>query len=125
MRYLCLIHLDEQQLDAMPTRDASVLNAQHLDLNDNLRKSGHFIVAEALEPARTTSCVRVRDGKPSVTDGPYTESKEVIAGFYLLEARDLNEALELAARIPSAALGTIEVRPARQLYVEGRPPRWG
>lgn len=125
MRYLCLIHLNEQELDALPPRAASDLNARHLDLNDELRRSGNFISAEALEPARTTKCVRLRAGKLSVTDGPYTESKEMVAGFYLLEARDLDEAIQLAARLPSASLGTVEVRPARQLHVDGREPRWG
>jgi|SRR5579864_1393606 len=125
MKYLCLIHLDESELDAMPAGDVSVLNAAHLDFNDGLRASGHFVVAEALEPARTAACVRVRGGKAAVTDGPFTESKEMVAGFYLLEARDLNEAIDLASKIPSARLGTIEVRPARQLIVDGRPLRWG
>ena len=131
MKYLCLIHLNEDELAAMPAAEMSALNAAHLDFNDELRKTGHFIVAEALEPAASTATVRVRRGgqgredKRTVTDGPFTESKEVIAGFYLLEADTIDEAVEIAARIPSAQLGTIEVRPARQLVVEGRPLRWG
>jgi hypothetical protein len=125
MRYLCLIHLNEEELAAIPPREMSALNAQHLDLNDSLRASGHFIVAEALEPARTTACIRVRKGKTTVTDGPFIESKEMIAGFYLIEARDMTEAIEIASKLPSAPLGTVEVRPARQLVVEGRPLRWG
>jgi hypothetical protein len=120
MKYLCLIYLDEQAMDAMPVAEMNDLNAEHLDLNDGLRTSGHFIEAEALQPARTTACVRVRNGKASVTDGPFTETKELVAGFYLLEARDLSEATGLAAQIPSARLGTVEVRPTRQLVVEGR-----
>jgi hypothetical protein len=125
MKYLCLIHLDEQEMSAMPGGDLSALNAEHLDFNDGLRTSGQFIVAEALEAGRTAACVRVRQGKTSVTDGPFTETKELVAGFYLIEARDMSEAMEIAARIPSARLGTVEVRQARQLAVEGRPPRWG
>lgn len=125
MKYLCLIYLDEKQMAAMPAGEMSALNAEHLDFNDGLRTSGHFITAEALEPAAATACVRVRKGKTSVTDGPFTETKELVAGFYLIEARDLSEAIEIAARIPSARLGTVEVRPARQLVVEGRQPRWG
>ena len=120
MKYLCLIYLDEQALDAMPADEMNSLNAAHLDLNDNLRSSGHFIEAEALQPVRTTTCVRVRNGKTLVTDGPFAESKELVAGFYLIDARDLNEAIEVASRIPSARLGTVEVRPTRQLVVEGR-----
>ena len=125
MKYLCLIYFDEEQLNAMPAKEMSDLNAAHLDFNDGLRESGHFITAEALEPARASKCVRLRGGKVSITDGPFTESKELVAGFYLLEAADLQEALEIASRIPSAPLATIEVRPARQLVVEGRPLRWG
>ena len=109
----------------MPAAEMSALNAAHLDFNDGLRQTGHFIVAEALEPAAATATIRVREGKTNVTDGPFAESKEMVAGFYLIEARDLEEAVAVAARIPSAPLGTIEVRPARQLVVEGRPLRWG
>ena len=125
MRYICLIYLDEKELEAMPAADMNTLNAAHLDFNDGLRASGHFIVAEALEPASATARVRVRQGKRSVIDGPYAETKEMVAGFYVIEARDMDEALGIAARIPSAGLGTIEVRPARQLHVDGRPQRWG
>jgi hypothetical protein len=125
MRFLILIHLDENELGALPAREASDLNAAHLDLNETLKASGNFIVAEALEPARTTQRVRVRGGKLSVVDGPYTEAKEMVAGFYFIEARDMEEATAIASRIPSAAIGTIEVRPARQLHVDGRVPRWG
>jgi hypothetical protein len=125
MRYLCLIHLDEQDLKAMPAAEESALNGRHLDFNDGLRTSGNFIVAEALASPVASSCVRVRDGKTTITDGPYAESKEMIAGFYLLEADTMDEAIKLAAQIPSATFGTVEVRPARQLHVEGRAPRWG
>jgi len=120
MKYLCLIYLDEEQMDAMPAGEMNTLNAKHLDFNDGLRGSGHFIEAEALEPARTAARIRVRQGKPSVTDGPFAEAKEVVAGFYLIEARDRDEAIQVAARIPSAPLATIEVWPTRQLVVEGR-----
>ena len=125
MRYLCLIHLNEQELSAMPPHDVNALNAAHLDFNDALRAEGRFLLAEALEPARTTACVKIRKGRRHITDGPFAESKEVIAGFYVVEARDLSEALEIASRIPEASIGTVEVRPARQLVVEGREPRWG
>ena len=119
MRYLVLIHQDEQMLDAMPEAEMSVLNDRHLELNESLLKSGHFIEAEALEPAAATAVVRVRGGKIGVTDGPFAETKEQVAGFYFIEARDLNEAIQVAARIPSAPLGTIEIRPCRNLVVDG------
>jgi len=122
MKYLCLIYLDEQKMAALPAAEMNALNARHLDLNDALRASGHFIEAEALEPAAQGAYLRVRHGKPAVTDGPFTEAKELVAGFYLIEARDMSEAIRIAARFPSAPLGTVEVRPTRQLVVEGRSP---
>ena len=119
MRYLCLIYLDEQQLAEMPEAQMSALNTRHLEFNDGLLTSGQFIEAEALEPVGATTCVHVRQGKTSVTDGPYMETKEQVAGFYFIEARDLNEAIQICARISSAPLGTIELRPCRDLIVEG------
>ena len=121
MRYLCLIYLDEARLREMPGPEVSELNARHLELNEQLLKSGHFIEAEALGPASDTSCVRVRDNKVTLTDGPYMETKEMVAGFYVIEARDLNEAIGIAARVPSAPLGVVEVRPCRDLMVDGVP----
>jgi hypothetical protein len=87
--------------------------------------SGNYLAAEALAPAKDTKRVSNRDGKTHVTDGPFTEAKEVVAGFYLIEADDLQQAIEIVSNIPSVSLGTIEVRPCRQLVVEGRPLRWG
>lgn len=121
MKYLCLIYLDEKMLAAMPESDMSALNARHLAFNDGLLDQGHFIEAEALQSAAATACVRVRNGRTSVTDGPYAETKEMVAGFYFIEARDLNEAIQVASRIPSAPLGTVEVRPCRDLEVDGVP----
>jgi hypothetical protein len=125
MRYLCLIHLDEQELAAMPAEEVSAVNAAHWDLNDRLRESGHYLAAEALAPAKTTKRVSKRGGHTSVLDGPFAETKEAIAGFYLIEARDMTEALEIASQLPSAAFATIEVRPCRQLEVIGQEPHWG
>ena len=119
MRYLCLIYLDERELAAMPQKEMDALNARHLRFNEELVASGHFVEAEALQPAASTTAIRVRNGKPALTDGPYAETKEMVAGFYVIEARDLNEAIQVAARIPSAPLGTVEVRPCRDLEVDG------
>jgi len=80
-----------------------------------LRQAGHYVAAESLQPIATARTVRVRDGRVSVTDGPFTEAKEVIAGFYLIDASDFDEALRLAAKIPPARVGAIEVRPVRAL----------
>jgi hypothetical protein len=125
MRYLCLIYLDEQELAAIPPQEASDLNAAHWAVNDEMKKTGNFRAAEALGPGKSTKTIRVRNGKLLVRDGPFAEAKEMVAGFYFLEARDLDEATELAARIPSAAIGSIEVRPCRMLEVIGQEPHWG
>jgi len=119
MRYLCLIYLDENERGAMPEKEMDELNARHLRYNEELLASGHFVEAEALQPAAAATCVRMRSGKAALTDGPYAETKEMVAGFYVIEARDLNEAIQLASRLPSAPLGTVEVRPCRDLEVEG------
>jgi len=125
MKYLALIHLNESELAAMPASEVSDVNARHLDFNDGLRRTGNFIVAEALAPAQETKTLTRRGGRLHVTDGPFTEAKEVVAGFYLIEADTLEQATEIASHIPSAAFAAIEVRPCRQLIVEGRPLRWG
>ena len=125
MRYLCLIYLDEQELAAIPPQAASDLNAAHWAVNDQMKSTGNFRAAEALSPAGSTKTVRVRNGKLMVRDGPFAEAKEMVAGFYFLEARDLEEATALAARIPSAAIGSIEVRACRILDVIGTPSHWG
>ena len=121
MRYLCLIYHDENVLGALPPQEMSALNDRHLQYNDELLDRGHFIEAEALQPAAAATCVRVRNGRTTLTDGPYAETKEMVAGFYLIEARDLNEAVQVAARLPSAPLGVIEIRPCRDLEVDGVP----
>ena len=121
MRYLCLIYLNEKELAAMPQKDMDELNRRHLELNEDLLGSGHFIEAEALTPGASATCVRVRNGRKAVTDGPYAETKEMVAGFYVIEARDLNEAIAVAARIPAAPLGVVEVRPCRDLEIDGVP----
>ena len=115
MKYLCLIYLSEHEMDAMPAGDMKALNAKHLDFNDGLRTKGTFIEAEALQPAGTTACVRVRQGKVSITDGPFTESKEWIAGFAMLECADLDEAIEIASRNPMAFHGRLELRPVHSM----------
>jgi hypothetical protein len=108
MKYLCLVYSDERKLDAVPDNEC-------LSYDAALRKSGHCLASEALQPIRTATTVRVRDGKVSVTDGPFAETKEQLTGFYLIEASDLNEAIQLAAKIPPARVGSIEVRPIRPI----------
>ena len=121
MRYLCLIYIDEKRLAAVPQHEMDELNRRHLELNEELLRSSHFIEAEALTPGTSATCVRPRNGRHTVTDGPYAETKEMVAGFYLIEARDLNEAIQVAARLPGGELGVVEIRPCRDLEVGGVP----
>jgi hypothetical protein len=108
MKYLCLVYMEERLVDAVPVSDC-------IAYGESLRTSGHHVAAEALQPVEAATTVRVRNGRVAMTDGPFAETKEQLAGFYLVEARDLNEAVQLAAKIPPARVGTIEVRPVRQL----------
>jgi hypothetical protein len=119
MRYLCLIHFDEAVFGALPDAERDALNAGHVALNEELKRSGHFIEAEALAPVAETKHVRREQGRARVVDGPYAESKEVIAGFYLIEAGSMDEALSIAERMPGGRLGAVEVRPTVRLTVDG------
>lgn len=108
MKYLCLVYSEEGKLDA-------IADSECMAFGDELRRGGYRVAAEALQPVQTATTVRVRNGRLSLTDGPFAETKEQLAGFYLIEARDLNEAIQLAAKIPPARVGSIEVRPVREL----------
>jgi len=108
VKYLCLVYGTEEAT-------ASVDDRHCLAFDASLRESGRCIASEALQPVATATTVRVRNGKVSVTDGPFAETKECLAGFYLIEARDLNEAIQVAAKIPPATVGSIEVRPIRPI----------
>src|SRR5712691_4685352 len=108
MKYLCLVYLDEKRLDELPDEDC-------VEYDTAIRRSGNCIASEALESVQTATTVRVRNGKVSVTDGPFAETKEQLAGFYMIEARDLNEAIQLASKIPPARVGSVEVRPIRPI----------
>jgi hypothetical protein len=115
MKYLCMVYVDEKMLDALTERDYDALTDESLAYDEELRKSGHFIVAQALQPVQTATSIRIRNGEVSATDGPFVETKEQLGGFVLIDARDLNEAIQLAAKIPPARLGGIEVRPIKEL----------
>jgi hypothetical protein len=111
MKYLCLVYNEEKKLNAMSKSELDALIHEHLAYDEMLQKSGHFIVAEALQPIQAATTVRVRTGKVSIIDGPIAETKEQLGGFFLINARDLNDAIQVASKIPSARLGGIEVRP--------------
>ena len=121
MNYMCLIYHDEARMDALPADEWNALIAEHTAFDATLEKSGHYLIARPLERSTTATMVRVRNGKASVTDGPFAETKEQFAGFYLIEAKDLDDALDVAARIPSARYGSVEVRPVRDLARMRRP----
>lgn len=108
MKYLCLVYMDESTM-------GDVTDAECMAFGQMLDEGGQRIAAEALESIQTATTVRVRQGKISITDGPFAETKEQLAGFYLIDARDLNDAIRVASNIPPARVGSIEVRPVRQL----------
>ena len=108
MKYLCLVYLEDQKFNAVPDREC-------LNCGDDLRQKGLLLAAEPLFPVNTAKTVRVRDGRVSITDGPFAETKEALAGFYLIDAANEDEALKIAATIPPARAGSIEVRPVREL----------
>ena len=120
MKYLCLVYGEEKALDALSKGDMEILVDQSLAYDDVLRKSGHYLVSAALEHVKAAKTVRVRNLGMSVTDGPFAETKEQLLGFILIDARDLNDAVQLAAKIPLASTGSIEVRPVRDLEPQTR-----
>ena len=115
MKFLFLIYHDETVMDALPEGEMQTLIDSALDYDEEIRQSGHYIVSNALQGARTARTIRVRGGKVSITDGPFAETKEHLGGFFLVEAKDMDEACEVASRFPPARLGTIEVRPVQEL----------
>jgi hypothetical protein len=110
MRYLCLIYSDRAKIDALPKAELDALVREYFALTADLKRSGQYLGGEALQPVRTAKTVRVRNGKLSTTDGPFAETKEQLGGFYLIDAKDLDDAIRVASRIPAARWGSIEVR---------------
>ena len=108
VKYVCLVYGEEKEIGAMTDDECMAYDR-------SLRAAGRCLASEALQPVRTAASVRVRNGRTSVTDGPFTETKEVLAGFYLIDAADLNEAIQVASQMPPARVGTIEVRAVREL----------
>jgi hypothetical protein len=115
MKYLCLVYGEERALQGMDDKHC-------LDFDESIRKSGNCVASEALESVTTATTVRVRNGKVTIVDGPFAETKEALAGFYLIEAKDLDEAITIAAKIPPAEVGSIEVRPIRPIRTAPRRP---
>jgi hypothetical protein len=115
MKYVCLVYLVEKDMNEMTKRESDACVDESLAYDDALRKSGHLIVAHALQPIEAATTIRVRNGKVSATDGPFAETKEQLGGFMLIDARDLNDAIQMATKIPMARHGSIEVRPIKEL----------
>jgi len=114
MRYLCLIYRDEKAIEALSRLQFDALVREALAYDDALRASGHYLASGALQSVQTATTVRIRDGRTLATDGPFAETKEQLGGFVLIEARDLDEAIRVASKIPPARLGCVEVRPIRE-----------
>jgi hypothetical protein len=111
MKYLCLIYEDETVWQELPKAELDKLYAEYSAFKDGIKKSGHLVGCNPLQPTHTATTVRVRNGKVSTTDGPFAETKEQLGGYFLIEAKDLNEAIQVAAKIPGARFGCVEVRP--------------
>ena len=116
MRYMLLVYLNEQALSESERQDCYVKSAQ---LAREIHSSGKYLDASPLHPVATATSIRVRDGKRLVTDGPFAETREQLGGFYLVDAKDLDEAISIAERIPAARFGTVEIRPV--LEIPGLP----
>ena len=113
MKYLCII-CAPKVMEQMPLEDAAKHFDEYAEFTESIRKSGHYVGCNRLQPPQTAATVRVRNGKISTTDGPFAETKEQFGGYYLIEARDLNEAIQVASRIPGARFGCVEVRPVAE-----------
>ena len=111
MRYMCIVHFEPRHLDDMPAAERKTFDLRSMNYDKELEAKGHYVIAEAIQGGDSAVLVRVRDGKMSTTDGPYMETKEQMAGFVLIEARDMAEAVAIAGEDPLATIGTIEVRP--------------
>lgn len=109
MKFLCVVYEEPSGLGPQTETEAQDLVNEHLDYDETLRQSGHWLIAQALQPVETATTVRVRNGKISITDGPFAETKELLGGFVLIEAKDMEEAVQIAAGIPSARMGFIHV----------------
>ncbi|MEP7000374.1 MAG: YciI family protein [bacterium] len=111
MKYLCLIYDDEKQWERMNREEAGKMLGDYQAYTADITTSGHYLGGNGLQPTTTATTVRVRNGSVSTTDGPFAETKEQLGGYYLIEARDLNDAITVASRIPGALNGSVEIRP--------------
>lgn len=115
MKYLCLIYQDESLREKKPKAELDKIFAEYRGFTDDIKRNGNFVGGNALQPTRTATTVRVRNGTMATIDGPFAETKEQLGGYYLVDAKDLSEAVQLAARIPAARYGSVEVRPIMEI----------
>jgi len=120
MKYICLAYEEERYLNALSKGEWEVLRRETLDYVQELKEKGVLLSAEPLESVRAASTVRVREGAVSITDGPFAETKEILGGFFMIDVQDLNVALNIASKWPSARFGSIEVRPIAELREDSR-----
>jgi hypothetical protein len=120
MRFLCAVYVEPKTMEMLSPAEGAALDRDSLAYDEELRRSGHYLASDALQHVTAARTVRVRNGKLSVIDGPFAETKEQLGGFILIEARDLDEAVELASQIPMAKHRTIEVRPVMELSAKLR-----
>ncbi len=118
MKYLALVYYNESELNTLSQEQWDAMNRDCMACAEDLSERGHMVAGEALQPVQTATTLRIRNGNMVLSDGPFAETKEQLAGFYLLEARDLNEAIRVAGKIPPAKYGSIEIRPVRELKDE-------
>lgn len=114
MKYLCLVYVEEKTLQAMPRHERIALSDESIAYCGNLQKQGQLLAASPLHPVETATTVRVREGRTSTTDGPFAETKEQLGGFLMIDVRDLNDAIRVAAHFPAARYGSVEVRPMKE-----------
>ena len=115
MKYILLIYEDEKQFANLTKEQGAAIFQEYGTFTDNIKKSGHLVVGEPLDPTPTAKTVRVRGGKTQSTDGPFAETREQLGGFYIIEAKNMDEGVGIAARVPSARVGSIEVRPIMKM----------
>ena len=115
MKYMLLVHHDEESFRKRPDSERQQMMQESVQLAHGLHATGHYLGAAPLHSSSETTCVRVRDGKPTVTDGPFAETREQLGGYFLVNAKDRDEAISIAARIPGARIGTVEIRPVTEV----------
>jgi hypothetical protein len=118
MKYLCLIYSDENKIASLPENEGKAMMGEYLAFTEGIKRSGQYLAAERLQRTPTAVTIRSRNGKVSTTDGPFAETKEQLGGFYMIEARDLNDAIQIASKIPGTRTGSIEVRPVWELNAQ-------